>query len=63
MSVSERYTNSTDDVIGCGELPCVDVGVGMYHHPYCGMRRDDPDLVTPDLPEEEETFPPDPRAD
>jgi len=59
MSAGQWKTLSTTEVIGCDELPCVDVGVGMYHHPYCGMRRDDPDLVAPDSPEDEETFPPD----
>ena len=52
---------STDEVFGCDELPCVDVGVGIMHHPYCGMRRDDPDMISgPDTPEDEEMLPPDP---
>lgn len=52
---------STDEVFGCDELPCVDVGVGIMHHPYCGERRDDPDMIAgPDTPEDEEMLPPDP---
>lgn len=46
------WTPNTDDVIGCDELPCV--GIGIYHHPYCGLRRDDPDLIEPFTPDEEE---------
>jgi hypothetical protein len=57
------YFHSEDpDVITCDELPCVDVGVGIYHHPYCGMRRDDPDLLAPLTSEEEEMLPADTGA-
>jgi hypothetical protein len=52
-------TPNTDDVIGCDELPCVDVGVGVYHHPFCGLPRDEETLYGPVAPDEEETFPPD----
>lgn len=61
MSVYE-WRVSTDEVIGCDELPCTDVGVGIYHHPYCGMNRDDAEYAGPPTPEEEEMFPPDPEA-
>lgn len=54
------YLVSTDGVIGCDELPCVDVGVGIYHHPYCGMNRDEAEYAGPPTPEEEETWPVDP---
>lgn len=54
------WFRSTDpNVIDCNDLPCVDVGVGVIHHPYCGMLWDDPDLNAPLTSEEEEMLPPD----
>jgi hypothetical protein len=54
VSAGRWVTPNTDDVIGCDELPCVDVGVGIYHHPYCGMSREEAEYDGPDTPEDEE---------
>ena len=54
-----EYRISTDEQFGCDELPCVDVGVGIYHHPYCGMKRDE--VEPPSSPEDEEMLPSDIR--
>lgn len=48
-----------DDVFTCDDLGCCDIGIGIMHHPHCGMTYSEAEYV-PDSPEEEETFPLDP---
>lgn len=47
---NERFT--------CDDLGCVDVGVGVIHHHYCGRLYKDIELEPPSV-KEEEMFPPD----
>lgn len=56
------FRSKDPNVYDCNDLPCEHVGVGVYHHDYCGMRRDDPDLLEPLTAEEEETLPADTGA-
>lgn len=43
------------DVYTCDDLPCVNVGIGIMHHPMCGVKVED--CYSPAGLEEEETFP------
>jgi len=55
---------STERQLGCADLPCVDIGVGIYHHPMCGYEwNDDDELFGPLSPEDEEELPPDPAGE
>lgn len=56
---NKLFPPDDDYVFRCDDLGCADVGIGIVHHPYCGMTYEDAERV-PDSPEEEEMFPPDP---
>jgi hypothetical protein len=49
-----QVRESTDRSMGCDELGCVDIGVGIYHHPMCGLELDDDEMYGPMSPEDEE---------
>lgn len=49
-----------DYILTCDDLPCCDVGVGIYHHPMCGMPVSE--MEGPPTPEEEETLPADNKS-
>lgn len=52
-----------DERITCDDFDCIDVGIGIIHHPCCGQTWAEFEEWdrTPDSPEDEETYPPDPQ--